>query len=73
MAYKMSLVPKGIYERKNADEAGKLFRNSCAWLNAMQGQPGELLEPMAQAARMVEGHSEGILAHWNRGLTTAFM
>ena len=25
------------------------------------------------AARMIEGHLEGILAHWTQGLTTAFM
>ena len=34
---------------------------------------GELLEPMARVARMIEGHLEGILAHWTQGLTTAFM
>ena len=28
---------------------------------------------MARAARMIEGHLEGILARWSRGLTTAFM
>ena len=39
----------------------------------MRGQTGELLEPMARVARMVEGHLEGILAHWIRGLTTAFI
>ena len=39
----------------------------------MRGQTGELLEPMGRSARMVEGHLEGILAHWTRGLTTAFM
>ena len=39
----------------------------------MRGQTGELLEPMARAARMVEGHMEGILAHWTQGLTTAYM
>ena len=39
----------------------------------MRGQSGELLEPMVRAARMIEGHLEGILAHWTRGLTTAFM
>ena len=73
MAYQMKLVPQGIYERKDAEEARKLFRNSCAWVHAIRGQTGELLEPMARAARMVEGHLEGILAHWTRGLTTAFM
>jgi hypothetical protein len=39
----------------------------------MRGQIGELLEPMARAARMVKGHLEGILVHWIQGLTTAFM
>jgi transposase len=73
MAYQMRLVLQGIYERKDAEEARKLFRNWCAWVHAMRGQTGELLEPMARAARMVEGHLEGILAHWTRGLTTAFM
>jgi transposase len=38
-----------------------------------EGQTGELLEPMARVARMIEGHLEGILAHWTRGLTTAVM
>jgi transposase len=28
---------------------------------------------MAQAARMMEGHLEEILARWDQGLTTAFM
>ena len=73
MAYQMRLVLQGIYERKDAEEARKLFRNWCAWVHTMRGQTGELLEPMARAARMVEGHLEGILAHWTRGLTTAFM
>jgi transposase len=73
MAYQMRLVLQGIYERKDAGEARKLFRNWCACVHTMRGQTGELLEPMARAARMVEGHLEGILAHWTRGLTTAFM
>ena len=39
----------------------------------MQGQTGELLAPMARAARLGEGHLEGILTHWTRGLTTALI
>lgn len=73
LAYEMRLVPQGIYERRDAVEARKLFRNWCAWVQAMRGQTGELLEPMARVARMIEGHLEGILAHWTRGLTTVFM
>jgi transposase len=73
MANETRLVLQGLYERKDAGEARKLFRKWCAWVQAMRGQTGELLEPMARAARMVEGHLEGILAHWTRGLTIAFM
>jgi transposase len=32
-----------------------------------------LLEPMRQADDRVERHLEGILAHWQPGLTTAFL
>ncbi len=44
MAYQMRLVLQGIYERKDAEEARKLFRNWCAWVHAMRGQTGVLLE-----------------------------
>jgi transposase len=73
MAYQMRLVLQCIDERKDAGDARKLFRKWCAWVHAMRGQTGELQEQMARAARMVEGHLVGILAHWTRGLTTAFM
>ena len=39
----------------------------------MRVQIGELFEPMVRAAQIVEGHLNGILSHWTRGLTTAFM
>ena len=73
MAYEMRLVLQGIYQWKDVGEAKKLFGNWCAWVQAIREQTGELLEPMARAARMIEGHLEGILAHWTQGLTTAFM
>jgi transposase len=73
IAYEMRLVLQGIYQWKDVGEARKLFGNWCAWVQAMRERTGELLEPMARAARMIEGHLEGILAHWTQGLTTAFM
>ena len=73
MAYEMRLVLQGIYQWKDVGEARKLFGNWCAWVQAMRERTGELLEPMARAARMIEGHLAGILAHWTQGLTTAFM
>jgi transposase len=73
IAYEMRLVFQGIYERKNAKQATKLYRNWCAWVQEVPEQTGVLLEPMARTARMVEENLEVILAHWTRGLTTAFM
>ena len=61
MAYEMRLVLQGIYQWKDAEVAKKMFGNWCAWVKAMREQAGELLEPMARAARMIEGHMEGIL------------
>ncbi len=73
MAYQMRLVLQGIYQWKDVEVARKLFGNWCAWVKAMREQTGELLEPMARAARMIERRMEGILAHWMQGLTTAYM
>jgi hypothetical protein len=64
MGYEMRLVLQGIYERKDLEEAQKLFGNWCAWMNGIRRQTGELLEPMVRVARMIEGHLEGILTHW---------
>ena len=55
MAYEMKLVLQGIYQWKDVGEARKLFGNWCAWVQAMRERTGELLEPMARAARMIEG------------------
>jgi transposase len=75
MAYEMRLVLQFIYERRDVEQARKLFGNCnwCAWVHAIRQETGELLEPMAPVARMIEGHLEGILAHWTQGLTTAIM
>jgi transposase len=73
MACEMRLVLQGIYDWKGVGIARKLFANGCAWGQVMREQPGELLEPMAREVRMKERYLEGILVHWTRGLTTAFM
>ncbi len=64
MAEEMTLPLQGIYERKDAGDARKLFRKRCTSVNAMRGQTGVPPEPMARVARMVEGHLEGNLPHW---------
>jgi hypothetical protein len=73
IGYQIRLVLQGIYERKDSEEARKLFRNWCAWVRPMRWLTRELLEPMARAARMVKGQLDGILALWPRGQMTTFM
>ena len=73
MAYKMRLLLQGIYHPKDVEVPKKMFGNWCAWVKAMREQAGKLLEPLARATRRIGGHMEGILAHWTRGLTIAYM
>jgi hypothetical protein len=54
------MVLQGIYEWIDAGVVRKLFGNGCPWVRAIRGQIGELLEPMARAARMIDGDLEGI-------------
>ena len=72
-AYEMRLVLHVIYQWRDAEVAKKMFGNWCAWVKAIRGQTGELLEPKARAARIIEGRLAGILAHWTHGLTTTYM
>jgi hypothetical protein len=62
MAYQMTLVLQGIYERKVLEEALRFFCNWYAWVRVMRDQTG-----------MIEGNLEGILVGWTQGLTTASM
>ncbi len=64
MAYKVRVAFQGIYGWKDTGVDRKIFGNGCAWVQAMREQIGEVLEPMTRAARMIERHLEGILAHW---------
>jgi hypothetical protein len=72
MAYEIRLVLQGICQWKDVGEARKLFGKWCARVQAMRERTGELLEPMASAVRMIEGHVEGVLAHQIRELTNVF-
>ena len=70
----MRLVLQGIYDCPTQSQARRKFKAWCAWVRKMCAQKKHaLLEPMAEAATMIENHLEGILAHWKQGLTTAFM
>jgi hypothetical protein len=37
-AYRMRLVLQGSYEREDAEEARKFFRNWCAWVHSIGGR-----------------------------------
>lgn len=54
--------------------AREKFQAWCAWVCAeADALKSGLLAPMRQAAEMVSRHLEGILGHWQAGLTTAFL
>jgi hypothetical protein len=59
---------------KAISQARHRFESWCCWVRTeAKALTFGLLEPMRQAADMVERHLEGILAHWRRGLKTAFL
>jgi hypothetical protein len=60
----MRLVLQGIHEWKDVGGARKLIGNWCAWAGSMREQTGDLLEPMARAARTIEGNKKTV--SWNR-------
>jgi len=74
LAYQMRLALQDIYNKASPEQARNKFENWCQWVRsvAREGASG-LLEPMVKMADMVERHMEGILAHWKKGLTTAFL
>ena len=58
----------------SAAHARRRFQEWCQWVQTeARDLASGLLEPMRKAAQMVERHLEGILAHWQQGLTTAFL
>jgi len=74
LAYSMRLQLQRAYATASMTEARTRFQDWCAWVRAeAQTMTSGLLEPMRQAADMVERHLEGILGHWKQGLTTAFL
>lgn len=73
-AYQMRLILQDIYRVPSVTQARKDFVTWCDWVKTMSAKDGhDLLQPMVATADMVERHLKGILAHWKKGLTTAFM
>jgi transposase len=74
LAYAMRLELQRAYAAGTARVARSRFVHWCQWVRAEAAAlPSGLLEPMRKAANMVERHLEGILGHWQQGLTTAFL
>lgn len=74
LAYAMRLELQRAYGATTAKVARSRFVKWCQWVRAeAQAVSSGLLEPMRKAAEMVERHLEGILGHWQEGLTTAFL
>ena len=74
LAYAMRLELQRAYAATTVGQARKRFETWSRWVRTeAEALTSGLLEPMRQAADMVERHLEGILAHWQQGLTTAFL
>ena len=73
-AYQMRLVLQDIYRSSDAATARHRFKVWCRWVRwVARFYKFNLFASMVKAAQMVENHLAGILAHWKRGLTNAFM
>lgn len=73
LAYQMRLNFQRAYRCRTALTARRKFTEWCRWVKRKAEQAGPLLNPMVKVAAMVERHLEGILTHWQAGLTTAFL
>lgn len=72
-AYQMRLVLQEAYASRRVETARYRFESWINWVRAKCDRLGSVLEPMRKVAQMVERHLEGILAHWQAGLTTGFL
>lgn len=74
LAYQMRLVLQDIYQEEKPSRARQRFQDWCQWIRDKAAQGASvLMAPMVKVANMVENHLEGILAHWKKELTTAFL
>jgi transposase len=74
LAYAMRLELQKAYTARTAQQARRRFESWCQWVKTeAEALSSGLLEPMRKAAAMVERHLQGILGHWQEGLTTAFL
>ncbi len=73
-AYQMRLALQDIYQLDSADAAAHRFGEWCRWVRREARKASRwLLHHMASVADLIESHIAGILAHWDQGVTNAFM
>jgi transposase len=72
-AYAMRMELQDIYRCRTIEKARERFGYWIAWVGHRAEAIGALLAPMHRVAKTIEKHLEGILAHWQEGLTTAFL
>ncbi len=72
-AYQTRLVLQEADASRRVETARYRFESWINWVRVRCERLGSVLEPMRKMAAMVERHLEGILAHWQAGLTTGFL
>jgi transposase len=73
-AYQVRLELSDIYRRTGTKERARYRLEAWVnWARAKCERWGELMAPLARAVTTIEKHLEGILAHWDGELSTAFM
>lgn len=73
-AYQMRLTLQDIYQIDSELRAKRKLRAWCRWVRRVAAKNKSLLyKPMLKCSEMIERHFDGILAHWKRRTTNAFM
>jgi transposase len=73
-AYQVRLELSDIYRQASTKERARYRLEAWVnWARAKCDRWGDLMKPLAKAVETVEKHLEGILAHWDGELSTAFM
>ena len=73
-AYQMRLTLQDIYQIPYANVAKRKLMAWCRWVKRVGKKHTSLLFcKMVSCAKMIESHLPGILAHWKRGTTNAFL
>jgi transposase len=73
-AYQMRLALQEIYNEPHEGKARRRLLAWCRWVRYIgRRAPAMIFKAMFTRARMILRHFEGILAHWQHGLTNAYM